>query len=54
MLNIIDGDGLELAGIIPEDESIYEYDMKGEPTVAIPEDNLSIQAAFGIFDNIVK
>jgi CO dehydrogenase maturation factor len=50
---IIDEAGLELIGTIPEDDAVYEYDMKGEPTVQIPEDNPAVRAAFEIFDRII-
>lgn len=50
---IIDEAGLELAGTIPEDDDVYEYDMKGEPTVGIPEENSAVRAAFDIFDRII-
>ncbi len=50
---IIKDAGLELAGTIPEDDAVYEYDMKGEPTVRIPEDNPAVRAAFDIFDRII-
>ncbi len=50
---IIEEAGLELIGTIPEDEAVYEYDMKGQPTVSIPEENGAVRAAFDIFDRII-
>ena len=50
---IIGNNGLELAGTIPADETIYEFDLKGKPTIEMPVDNHAIQAAFAIFDKIV-
>jgi CO dehydrogenase maturation factor len=50
---IIEDAGLELAGTIPEDDDVYEYDMKGEPTVGIPEENPAVRAAFDIFERVV-
>jgi len=50
---ILDKAGLELAGTIPEDETIYEYDLNGEPTIKISEDNEAVKAAFAIFDKII-
>ena len=52
VMNIINENGIELAGILPEDESIYRYELEGQPTVAIPEDNPAVQAAFKVFDQI--
>lgn len=31
--------GLDLVGIIPQDEAVYEYDSAGKPTVQLPEDS---------------
>ncbi len=45
--------GLELAGTVPEDRTIYDFDFNGHPTIEMPEDSVSVQAAFGIFDKIV-
>lgn len=47
-------DDLELAGTIPEDNTVYEYDLNGWPTIDLPEDNESVKAAFEIFEKIVK
>ena len=54
VLDIINHNGLELAGTIPEDDMIYEYDLKGQPTIKMPEDNKAVQAAYTIFDNILN
>jgi CO dehydrogenase maturation factor len=52
-LEMIDGADLELAGTVPEDETIYEYDFNGQPTIDMPEDSPSVQAAFKIFEKIM-
>jgi CO dehydrogenase maturation factor len=52
-LEMIKGAGLELAGTVPEDDTIYEYDFNGQPTIEMPEDSPSVQAAFEIFEKIV-
>lgn len=44
---------LEFAGLIPEDQTIYEYDAKGKPTVDMPEESPSIRAAYAIFDKVI-
>ena len=33
----IDKHGLELAGVLPQDELVYEYDCEGKPSSKIPE-----------------
>ena len=31
--------GLTLLGVVPQDETVYEYDCEGRPTSTLPEDN---------------
>ena len=51
--DILADDGLELAGVIPEDEQVYEFDLNGRPTIDIEETNPALQAAYSIFDRII-
>lgn len=53
-LKLLDESNLELAGTIPEDKTVYEYDLNGRPTIEMPEDSLAIQNAFKIFEKIIK
>jgi CO dehydrogenase maturation factor len=53
VLDIISQDGLELAGIVPEDDAVYEYDLNGKPTIDIGEDNRAVQMVYSIFDRII-
>jgi len=52
-LKMISEAGLELAGTVPEDNNVYEYDFRGRPTIEMPEDSVSVQAAFKIFEKII-
>jgi len=52
--NILEDGGLHLAGTVPTDDSIYEFDLDGRPTIELPEDNRSVLAAYRIFDNILN
>jgi CO dehydrogenase maturation factor len=52
-LEMIEAGGLELAGTVPEDRTIYEFDFNGRPTIEMPEDCPSVRAAFKIFDTIM-
>lgn len=52
--DIISQDGLELAGTVPADDAVYEYDLKGQPTIGISEDNPAVKAVFEIFDKILS
>ena len=54
VLDIIGKDGLELAGTIPEDQTVYEFDLEGRPTIELPNDNPAIEAAYEIFDKILE
>jgi len=53
VLAILAAEGLDLAGTIPEDSTIYAFDSSGRPTIALPEDSPALSAAFGIFDRII-
>jgi len=53
VLGIIDEQRLELAGTIPEDDMVYEFDLNGRPTIELPEDNTAVKAAFEIFAKII-
>lgn len=44
---------LELAGTIPVDELVYQYDLEGKPTFHLPTGSLSVQAARGIFEKYI-
>lgn len=35
----IEKHGLELAGVLPQDEQVFEYDCEGKPTSKLPEDS---------------
>ena len=52
-LQIINAGGVKLAGTIPDDQTIYEYDFNGRPTIQMPAKSQSVQAAFAIFDQII-
>ena len=52
-LEMLKAGELELAGTVPEDRTIYEFDFNGRPTIEMPEDCSSVRAAFKIFDKIM-
>ncbi|MBW2568578.1 MAG: AAA family ATPase [Deltaproteobacteria bacterium] len=54
VINMIKSGGLELAGIIPEDNTVYEYDLIGRPTIEILDNNNAAKAAFVMFDSILN
>jgi CO dehydrogenase maturation factor len=53
VFDMINEVGLELAGTIPEDDTVYEFDLNGRPTVEMPEDSSSVKAAFEIFEKVI-
>jgi CO dehydrogenase maturation factor len=52
-LELIAQAGVELAGTVPEDPTVYDYDSRGIPTMRMPADTPCVRAAFAIFDTIV-
>jgi len=46
--------GLNLAGTIPRDDLLFDFDMNGNPTVTLPENNPAVSAAYDIFDSIIE
>jgi len=53
VLKILEEAGLQLAGTVPADDAVYEYDLAGRPTMTLPEDSRSVAAAFDIFRQIL-
>ena len=54
VLSILNKENLELAGTIPEDNTVYEFDLNGRPTIEMPVENEAVKAAFEIFEKIVE
>lgn len=48
----IEKQGLHLLGVVPQDETVYEYDCEGRPTASLPEDNPVKQALRAIVDKL--
>ena len=46
--------GLNLAGTMPKDDLLYDFDMEGNPTINLPDDNPALSTAFEIFDKIIE
>jgi CO dehydrogenase maturation factor len=53
VLAMLADEGLELAGTVPEDSTIYEFDATGRPTISLPGGSPALDAAFDIFDRII-
>ena len=52
--DMIQNNDIEIAGTIPDDSTLYEYDLNGIPTIKMPNDNKAVKAAFEIFNTIIK
>jgi len=48
----IEKTGLELAGIIPNDPLITEFDIKSKPIFDLPADTAAVKSVFGILDRL--
>ena len=44
--------GMKLIGVVPHDDTVYEYDAEGRPSVTVPQDSLVKQAARQIFSQL--
>lgn len=53
VLRMIADAGVELVGTVPEDRTVYDYDLNGRPTIQMPEQTPCVAAAFAAFDKIV-
>lgn len=53
-LEEIAAQGLELAGLIPEDPLIAEFDSQGRPTYRLPADSIALKAAYDIFSQLIS
>lgn len=45
-------EGLELYGVVPSDELITEFDLKGRPLAELPDDSASVRAFYEILDRL--
>jgi CO dehydrogenase maturation factor len=44
--------GIEVAGLIPQDRNIFEYDLQGKAIVDLPADSPAVAALYGILDTL--
>ena len=50
----IDKHGLELIGVVPQDEAVYEYDCNGQATTALPVTDPAKKAVVEIAEKLFK
>jgi CO dehydrogenase maturation factor len=54
ILEEIKRQNLQLAGVIPEDEQVYRYDLEGKPTFDLPTESKAVQATQRIFEEYIQ
>jgi CO dehydrogenase maturation factor len=47
-----EGFGINVAGLIPQDEMIFRFDLEGKPVFELPEDAVSVQTVFGALQSL--
>ncbi len=53
VLEMIETEGIDFAGTIPSDDDVYAFDLNGQATIEIAENNNALKSAFSIFDKII-
>jgi len=54
VLSEVEAQGLRLAGVVPQDVQVYEYDSEGLPTSKLPEDSKARLAVAEILKEVLK
>jgi CO dehydrogenase maturation factor len=44
--------GFSIGGLVPQDDTIFEYDLSGRPVFALPEGSPALTSLFGILDSL--
>ena len=44
--------GLSVGGLVPQDRTIFEYDLNGTPIVKLPHDSAALNAVYRILDSL--
>lgn len=53
LLRVADEGGLEVLGVVPEDEEIVRYDMEGRSLLDLPEGNRALKAAEEVLGRVL-
>lgn len=54
LIKVAEEFGLTVAGLVPEDNKVRDFDLKGIPTVKLDNESESIKALYEIFAGIIK
>jgi len=49
---LAENSGLSVAGLVPYDSMVLDYDLHGRPIIQLPADSIAVKAVFGILDNL--
>lgn len=49
---IAEGFGLHVAGLIPQDDMIFKFDLEGKPVLELPEYTVSVQSVFNALQSM--
>ncbi|MEW6067988.1 MAG: AAA family ATPase [Nitrospirota bacterium] len=44
--------GLQVAGLVPQDEAVFNLDIQGKPVFQLPINSKAVEAVFGILDSL--
>ncbi|NCO68386.1 MAG: carbon monoxide dehydrogenase [Nitrospirae bacterium CG_4_10_14_0_8_um_filter_41_23] len=50
--NLAEKSGLQVAGLVPQDEAIFNLDLHGKPIFQLPDDSKAVRAVFSILDSL--
>ncbi len=50
--NLAEESGLQVAGLVPQDEAIFNLDLLGKPIFQLPDDSKAVKAVFSILDSL--
>lgn len=50
--NLAEEAGLNVAGLVPHDDAIFNLDLQGKPILYLPEDSKAVRAIFSILDSL--
>jgi CO dehydrogenase maturation factor len=50
----VEGFQMDLAGVIPEDDLVRDFDLTGRPTTELGRDSKALEAAYGVFEKILS
>lgn len=50
--SLAEGYGLNVSGLVPQDDTIFEYDLQGMPVFSLPAASIALNAVYKVFDSL--